>query len=565
MEATAAEKKSDSANLFDKALSEAADFGQGIFHGAVENPVNGIVQLANHVSGAHLPELHVVDEQKISKSAGGMAGTVAGTVLDIAALTFVTGGLGDLVAGGAGAAGAGAVAAGAAEAGAVAAGAETAAVGTGVVAAGAETAIAGTGAAAGGANLLATAGSLALRLGAVGAVYSGVLQPTDANSKTFVQDRLTNGAVGFATFAAMGAAAPLLDSTGIFATSAVRSLGGSITYGGIAGAVGGAAHAESTAVFKQGKALPTIGALAGDVASYGALGMAFGAASFGVNHLTPLDSQTVTADGRTATVYTDNSGTPVKAEVNGPSLNDPYQNVFYRSTKMTNGTWSTNAFEANSDGTPSILGAVAPHIDDVQVNGSQIKISGGSVVREFNDGGAYVREDASVPEWAAHPEQYWAKYYPKEDINGTTVGREYDEQMRPTGLWSARTTPPAYAVDNEASFSYGQDGALNRVMLGVDHLNEIGLEKQADGSWNFSNGSTQYRWQGDIKVQPNGGPGQPEKLVFNSPDGIHAYFYDVTKGAQGIIKLLKLESAPVVTPTASAAGAAQAASTAIAH
>ena len=41
---------------------EASDFGQGVFHGAVEAPVNGVVQLANHLSGAHLPELHLTNE-----------------------------------------------------------------------------------------------------------------------------------------------------------------------------------------------------------------------------------------------------------------------------------------------------------------------------------------------------------------------------------------------------------------------------------------------------------------------------------------------------------------------
>lgn len=42
-------------------LTGVKDLSEGLFHGAVENPVNGVVQLTNHLAGAHLPEMHLTN------------------------------------------------------------------------------------------------------------------------------------------------------------------------------------------------------------------------------------------------------------------------------------------------------------------------------------------------------------------------------------------------------------------------------------------------------------------------------------------------------------------------
>ncbi|MBU6455651.1 MAG: hypothetical protein KGS72_28020, partial [Cyanobacteria bacterium REEB67] len=190
-------------SMLGKTASEVADFGEGLYHGAIESPINGAVQLSNHVIGTKLPELHLVDEERLSHSGGGILGNIAGTALDVYALTAAT---------------------------------------------------AGVGGALGGSALL----SSALRLGAVGAAYTAALQPTDAKSEHFIQDRLTNGAIALGTFATMGGAGALLDSTGLVAVSAARSLSSNLAYGAITGAAGGIAHAESSAILKDGQILPSL-------------------------------------------------------------------------------------------------------------------------------------------------------------------------------------------------------------------------------------------------------------------------------------------------------------------
>jgi hypothetical protein len=145
-------KKADSPSFLGKAASELTDFGEGIYYGAIESPINGAVQLTNHLADTHIHELHLVDEDRLNSTAGGVLGRVVGTAADMVAATIATGGVADAL---------------------------------------------------GGAGLAATA----LRFGAVGAAYTTLLQPTDDKSKHFFQDRLTNGAIAAGTFAAMGGAA----------------------------------------------------------------------------------------------------------------------------------------------------------------------------------------------------------------------------------------------------------------------------------------------------------------------------------------------------------------------
>jgi hypothetical protein len=73
---------------------EAKDFGEGVFHGSVESPVNGVVQLANHITNSHLPELHLVNENDVDHTIAGQIGSFVGTTADMIGLTVATGGLG---------------------------------------------------------------------------------------------------------------------------------------------------------------------------------------------------------------------------------------------------------------------------------------------------------------------------------------------------------------------------------------------------------------------------------------------------------------------------------------
>lgn len=209
-----------------RAASEVVDFGRGLWQGAIESPVNGAVQVANQF-GAALPELHVVDSQRLNHSAGVVAGTIVGKALDFYALSRLTGGLGSM------------------------------------------------------------------RTAALGSACTGLLEPTDPNSKHFFKDRAQNAAVALGTFAGMGAGAAALDRSGLFALPATRSLAGSLTYGGIAGLAGGVAHAEVDARLNKQR-WATAPELFTDSLNCGLFGAAYGGVGYGFNRLTPVVSRKLT-------------------------------------------------------------------------------------------------------------------------------------------------------------------------------------------------------------------------------------------------------------------------------
>ena len=240
------------------ALTGLKDFSEGVFHGAVENPVNGVVQLADHMTGAKLPELHLTNDADDNTTAGKI-GSFLGTTADVVGLTLATGGLGA------------------------------------------------------GAGIAATATRLAI----TGAVIGGVFTPTDNNSKTFFEDRLKNAAVSGVAFAAMGAASAGLDSLAAnAAVPAARSMLTNITLGAVSGAAGGAAHAEANAVVNEGRALPSAQSFVSDVGTYALLGGAMGAAGTLVERA--VNPPETFGDGdNQVRIYSDSRGNIVRAERSG--------------------------------------------------------------------------------------------------------------------------------------------------------------------------------------------------------------------------------------------------------
>ena len=125
-------------------LGQVEDFGQSALHTAIESPINGAVQFIDHAANVHLPELDIIGAPT-HDSVGAKAGALVGAAADLVGLSIATGGVAD-------------------------------ALGAGGIAAAAAT----------------------------GAIYGGLLTPSDAKSKNFLLDRAENGAIGAATFAAMG-------------------------------------------------------------------------------------------------------------------------------------------------------------------------------------------------------------------------------------------------------------------------------------------------------------------------------------------------------------------------
>jgi hypothetical protein len=238
-------------------LTGVKDLSEGLFHGAVENPVNGVVQLTNHLAGAHLPEMHLTNEQDDDTGAG-RVGSFIGSTADMVALSLATGGLGS---------------------------------GAGIAVDG-------------------------LRMAAVGAVVGGVLTPTDANSQTFFSDRIKNAAVTGIAFGAMGAAGSAIEAVASTeATVAARTLVANIGLNAVPGAAGGAAYAEANAVINQKRILPSAADFQTDVISYAALGAVMGAgATVIARPLMPERLGSTDDPTKQLKLFTDRTGSAVRIE-----------------------------------------------------------------------------------------------------------------------------------------------------------------------------------------------------------------------------------------------------------
>lgn len=335
-------------NTIGKVGNEIASFGQGLFHGGIENPVNAVVQGVNHFSPVDLPELHIVDAPP-PDSIGGKLGTIVGAAADVYFLNKATGHfLGKL--GGDGISGA------------------------------------------------------ALRTGITGGIYGSVFTPSAPNAKNFYLDRLGNGAVGFATFAAMGATSGLLDKAGLFAVPEARSLMGSIGYGAISGVPAGLVHAEANAIFKEGKPLASGSAFVGDAASFAAFGGAFGAIGYAGNKIDALlnnRSVTISSDAmRSVTVQSDSNGQPVRVTEVRPADNY-YDTLLVRNvaTKMTNGRWSADsrAFDAKTGSYDNWIPTWSMSVNNVKVSNGNIRIvDDQGYVREYTANN-FKTHDISTP------------------------------------------------------------------------------------------------------------------------------------------------------------------------
>jgi hypothetical protein len=471
-DASLAHHKTESTSFFAKAESELADFGEGLYHGAIESPIDGAIQLTNHLAGTHLPELHLVDEKRLAHSAGGVLGNIIGTAVDVYLASVATAGI-------AGAAG-----------------------GSGMIGA-------------------------ALRFGAVGAAYTTILQPTDGNSKHFFRDRLENGAVAMGTFAAMGGAGAALDATGVFAVSAARSLPATLAYGGLVGAAGGLAHAEANAVIKEHTPVPKLTDLGKDVESYAAFGMAFSGAGYLANRLTsPAPRTFKTEDSHSMTVTTDKQGNPVKIVGDMPALRDPSIRLGSESTKMTDGTWSSSEWGMRTSGKGPLQTPMA--VQDVKIDGQQLTVTGNGTVRTFTDGGAYSKV---VPEsWDEPAEPKAPKYSKSEYENHITTDRNYDEQGR---LKLVHTYNVEGDRLNDIAVNYGTDGKVSEVFAGNGDIN-LRLDRNSGNEWDGNNSGLShlydfgksFTWKGEVNVIPSAGPGIPEQIQYIPATGEQPWLYN---------------------------------------
>lgn len=358
-------------------VSELADFGRGFVNALIENPVNGLAQIANRTGLVDLPELDIVDEPK--SGAPVAIGSLAGGITLFFGLNMAGGKLlGDL----------------------------------------------------GGRGLAGTA----LRAGITGAVFEGALKPTDPGSKSFWMDRATNGLVGATTFAGMAATGYGLNRTGLFAVPEARTLMGSISYGALSGAGGGLAHAQADAIFKQGRAMPTLDALKTDLTTFTAFGAGFGAMGFGYHRLSstlrggPVEIQSEKASAR---LWTDGNGEPVKVESVGPSTNMRGVEIKTTNVKLTTGSWSSSA-RARYEGDSSWWMRAQPFtVQSVNqsADGSLTVVDTAGTVRTYQPDGKFERYQIGEAESPAGNASYTSAQGERIVVNGEQTTR-FDEQGR---------------------------------------------------------------------------------------------------------------------------------------
>lgn len=225
--------------------SIASNLLAGFRQGAVEEPANGLTQVANKL-GAELPELHLSGPEIQIDTVAGTIGKIAGKALGFCLLTRALGSIG--------------------------------AVGLSVS---------------------------PVKMGVLGAGYNGLFEPTDPASKSFFRDRAANAATGFGTFATMGASYAGLERYGLLAAPAHRTFAGSLTGGSIAGIAGGAANAEINAIIREGRWANGY-ELAADALGFGLFGAIHAGFGHGLNRVSSRTARALDSGGKNSgeTVYT---------------------------------------------------------------------------------------------------------------------------------------------------------------------------------------------------------------------------------------------------------------------
>lgn len=130
------------------------------------------------------------------------------------------------------------------------------------------------------AGIYGTIPGAALELGTVGAVYGGLLTPSDCR-EGLAAGRMKNAAIDFVTFGAMGGAATGLKGLKWFSPA---NLAGTLKLSALSGAIGGLANTE-TAALVNGHLAARPADYVANAASFAAFSTLFGAANFGAEKL----------------------------------------------------------------------------------------------------------------------------------------------------------------------------------------------------------------------------------------------------------------------------------------
>ncbi len=192
----------------------ACDFGQSLFHSAIESPVNGVTQLVNEVTGTNIKPLMIVGApSEATSTADSYAQKIGGAIGMVVPYFLVSKGVGRVVDGFAGTSMAKSL------------------------------------------SMTPFLESSVVKAGLSGAVYGGVFNPVSPDEKSPSWARVRNAAVDGVTFATLTGTSESLAKLGIFkpATSALANTFKSVGATMIAGVPAGIVSAEGHALLSQGR------------------------------------------------------------------------------------------------------------------------------------------------------------------------------------------------------------------------------------------------------------------------------------------------------------------------
>jgi hypothetical protein len=332
----------------------------------------------------------------------------------------------------------------------------------------------------------------------------------------------------------MAAATNGLSKTGYFAVPEARSLAGYLALGGVSGAAGGVAHAESSALLKDGSILPTLANLSSDIGTYAAFGAAFGALGYAESKINPNTAKFEgtrkwkdgTAKPASATVISDANGEPVKVTAELPSSDSwSPSRMTWHSVKMMDGTWKSSG---NSD-TFAI-----PDLTDAKIDGAgnlQLTTSDGDL-RTFNNDGSFVKSNpgneaarsAAAADMKAKMAQFHEQQLDQIRDGKREVTLEYP--VKPDGSHEVSATYAKMdpASNEVTSISFNPKDGL--------YSNYVSMTRAADGAWsvkmqNSDGYPSVYTWNGDIK--PNfDANGKVNSFRFTSANGTSSEISNVS-------------------------------------
>ena len=262
------------ASLPAQAAAYVEDFGAALVHSAFANPINGAVQLTNHVFNTHIKEVELCKPADENSSAA-RAGSLAGQALDMLALAFITKGKADLTAG------------------------------------------EKVSAYASRLEVFAVVGKTAAKGASTGFIYGGALTPSDSSSQHFLRDRLNSAVIDAAVFGTMAATATSVALKNGELVAPLRSINSNIKLGALSGGAGGMAGAEASSVMVDGKPIATASDFVQNAASGAVFGSLYGGAASGMYRFAGPLSKPIVSDLGKLNILSDAQGRPIELKSQG--------------------------------------------------------------------------------------------------------------------------------------------------------------------------------------------------------------------------------------------------------